>query len=84
MYNDSSNIFIAHNHPLGNSNPSKSDFVATDNIFRSLEKIDIHLIDHIIVGKDSVISMKELPFTMAFKAGYDSGYKVQDASEIKK
>lgn len=74
LKNNSARIFIAHNHPLGSASPSGSDCAVTDMIFRTLEKLGITLIDHIIVGKHSALSMRELPYTMQFKNADAYGY----------
>ena len=42
-------IIIAHNHPLGNSNPSESDLKITNKIKEAGNLLDIQLLDHIIV-----------------------------------
>ncbi|MCL2109617.1 MAG: DNA repair protein RadC [Oscillospiraceae bacterium] len=52
-------VVIAHNHPNGGCIPSKNDIEITEELFKFLKKIDIELIDHIIVGKDGVWSMRE-------------------------
>lgn len=72
--NKSKKVFIAHNHPMGSASPSGSDCTATDMIFRALEKLGITLIDHVIVGKHSALSMRELPYTMQFKNTDVRGY----------
>jgi len=48
---------LVHNHPSGIMKPSDLDVRATLEIKRVLEGVDIQLLDHIIVGKDSAISM---------------------------
>ena len=80
LKNNSTRIFISHNHPLGSASPSGSDYAATDMIFRALEKLGIVLVDHIIVGKHSAVSMRELPGTMQFKS-VNSGYIVSFLKE---
>ena len=52
------NIVIAHNHPSGESNPSKEDVAATNRIKQAGEIIGIRLLDHIIIG-DTCLSMRE-------------------------
>ncbi len=66
LKNNSSHIFIAHNHPIGSAEPSASDLRSTGIICRTLENIGISLVDHIIIAKDSAISIKELPHTVIF------------------
>ncbi len=47
-----SNIIIVHNHPTGNLEPSIQDINVYNSIKSAGEIIGIHLIDHIIIGKD--------------------------------
>lgn len=57
LYNSAS-IIIAHNHPSGNTEPSKEDIEITRKIKETSKIIGIALLDHIIVG-DGFTSMKE-------------------------
>ncbi|AHF01392.1 DNA repair protein RadC [Thiomicrospira aerophila AL3] len=43
-------IVIAHNHPSGKANPSKSDINMTRIVKDAMELIEVKLLDHIIVG----------------------------------
>lgn len=47
---NSKNIILIHNHPSGNSNPSKIDIENTLNIESIFRSFDINLLDHIIIG----------------------------------
>lgn len=49
---------LCHNHPSGNSTPSKEDIQVTKRIKEAGEIMGIKLIDHIIIG-DKYISLKE-------------------------
>jgi len=44
-------IIVAHNHPSGLLEPSKSDIQVTQKIKQAGELIDIRLLDHLIVSK---------------------------------
>jgi DNA repair protein RadC len=55
----SSFVAISHNHPGGLPDPSKNDIFATRKINRSLKSIDVYLLDHITVGRESAYSMRE-------------------------
>lgn len=58
-------IIIVHNHPSGNSSPSKQDFIATENIKKGAELLGITLLDHIIIGNQnysSIMSIKKQRF----------------------
>ena len=43
-------IIIGHNHPSGQTRPSKDDQEITRKIKRACELVDIPLLDHVIVG----------------------------------
>lgn len=53
------NLILVHNHPSGDPSPSTADISITRKIFHAGELLDIHLLDHIIIGNRSYISMKE-------------------------
>jgi len=43
-------IIILHNHPSGNTTPSKEDLVVTEKLVRCGDLLDIPVLDHIIIG----------------------------------
>lgn len=43
-------VVIAHNHPTGFSSPSFDDVETTSNLMSTLEKIDIIMLEHILVA----------------------------------
>ena len=51
-------VVLYHNHPSGIAQPSEEDLEFTRKIKQSLWYVDIELVDHIIVGKHSFISLK--------------------------
>ena len=51
-------IVLAHNHPSGESKPSKTDYALTDEIAMVAEAMDIEVFDHIIVTRNSVFSFR--------------------------
>lgn len=53
------NIILLHNHPSGDPTPSPEDLDITRRIQEAGELLDISLIDHIIIGDNSYISLKE-------------------------
>lgn len=55
------NIVIVHNHPSGDTSPSKEDIETTKKIKESGSLIGIPLLDHIIIG-DNFYSMLENGF----------------------
>lgn len=57
-------IFMAHCHPKSTSTPSESDIKTTREIKRAINSIGKSLVDHIIVGTDGAISLRELDDTL--------------------
>ena len=49
-YNAAAVIFV-HNHPSGSHEPSKADENITKELKRSLELIDVRVLDHFVVGE---------------------------------
>ena len=43
-------IILVHNHPTGDSTPSKADIDITIRVDKATQLIGIELIDHIIIG----------------------------------
>ena len=43
-------IILIHNHPSGNSMPSKEDIEATKKIYEACQLMGIQLLDHIVIG----------------------------------
>lgn len=52
-------IILLHNHPSGDPTPSREDMSVTAAIAELGDKLDIPLIDHIIIGDNKYISFKE-------------------------
>ncbi len=52
-------IVIGHNHPSGEIVPSSSDRAVTKKLQIALEAIDVHLLDHIIIGGDQYYSFAD-------------------------
>lgn len=53
------NLILLHNHPSGDPTPSREDAEITAVIAEWGKKLDIPLIDHIIIGDNRYISFKE-------------------------
>ena len=77
IQNKSSRIFIAHNHPNSSAEPSAKDLATTDFIASKINTFGIRLIDHIIAGKNSVVSLQEYPEKCSFKSSKISGYNIE-------
>lgn len=52
-------IVVMHNHPSGDSTPSKEDYKTTQSLIEIGKIISIPIIDHIIMGKNSYFSFYE-------------------------
>ena len=53
------NIILIHNHPSGDPTPSQSDYTVTKYVEEMGQKLDIPLLDHIIIGDNCYMSFKE-------------------------
>ncbi len=52
-------LVMVHNHPSGDPTPSREDLSLTRRVREAGEIIGIRLLDHIIIGDNSYISLKE-------------------------
>jgi len=52
-------IICAHNHPSGNPEPSLEDITITKRLVEAGQIIGIDVLDHIIIGSHSYVSLKE-------------------------
>lgn len=53
-------IILAHNHPSGNSTPSKQDYEVTFKLDQASKLLGIELLDHIVIGKNEYTSIKSV------------------------
>src|SRR5215467_219168 len=52
-------VIICHNHPSGDPTPSPEDIVVTEQLVQAGKLLDIELVDHLIIGNQKYISLKE-------------------------
>jgi DNA repair protein RadC len=52
-------VILVHNHPSGDPTPSQDDRNVTKELKRAADTLGIRVLDHVIVAKDSVLSMVE-------------------------
>ena len=52
-------IIIAHNHPSGDPTPSGADVSITRDIAEGAKLLGIDLLDHVVIGGDKWVSLKE-------------------------
>lgn len=54
-----SGVIFVHNHPSGNLNPSNEDKNLTNKLKNALSIIDVNLLDHVILTKESYFSFAD-------------------------
>ena len=52
-------IIVAHNHPSGDPTPSAEDIRVTEEIVEAGRVLDIDVLDHVIIGQTSHVSLRE-------------------------
>lgn len=52
-------IILCHNHPSGDPTPSPEDFATTEQVIQAGKLFDIELVDHLIIGHNTYVSLKE-------------------------
>ncbi|MBM3946589.1 MAG: JAB domain-containing protein [SAR202 cluster bacterium] len=53
-------IIVVHNHPSGDPMPSQEDIQVTQQLVEAGKTLDVELLDHLIIGKGSFLSLKRL------------------------
>ncbi|MBR0584964.1 DNA repair protein RadC [Bacillus altitudinis MN12] len=59
ILSNAASIIVGHNHPSGEAEPSKEDIEVTKRLGEAGKIIGIDVLDHIIVGDDTFVSLKE-------------------------
>ncbi|WP_300329566.1 DNA repair protein RadC [Fusobacterium sp.] len=59
MFYNARSIIFAHNHPSGNTNPSSKDIEITKMMKEFFKMVDVSVLDHIIISRDSYFSFLE-------------------------
>jgi len=57
---ESTAIILAHNHPSGDPTPSQSDITMTNEVIAAAKAISVVVHDHLIIGRENVVSFKTL------------------------
>ncbi len=52
-------IILCHNHPSGDPTPSPQDIALTRSTIEAGKLMDITVLDHLVIGKGSYVSLKE-------------------------
>ena len=59
LYKNAVSIILIHNHPSGETTPSKEDILITKRIYEAGKIVGIELLDHIIIGNNCYTSLRE-------------------------
>lgn len=51
-------IILCHNHPSGDTTPSKEDLEVTNRLIEAGKIMGIEILDHVIIGDDAFCSLK--------------------------
>lgn len=54
--NGACGIIMIHNHPSGNSKPSRADIELTTEMYKLLQQVNMNLVDHVIVSRKDIYS----------------------------
>jgi DNA repair protein RadC len=57
--NNAAAVMFAHNHPSGVAEPSQADLRITQRLKDALALIEVHVLDHLIVGETGITSFAE-------------------------
>ena len=52
-------IILLHNHPSGDPKPSKEDILLTKRVLEAGRILGIELLDHIVIGNNNYVSLRE-------------------------
>ena len=52
-------LIVVHNHPSGDPTPSPDDVRVTEQIVQAGKLLDIEVLDHLIIGRQRYVSLKE-------------------------
>jgi len=56
---NAASIIVAHNHPSGDPTPSTDDYQLTRRLISAGEILGIRVIDHIVIGDGTHVSLRE-------------------------
>lgn len=54
LADNAASVILAHNHPSGVCEPSQADVQITERLKKALALVDIRVLDHVIVGDDTL------------------------------
>ena len=56
---NAASVIVVHNHPSGDPSPSPEDVVVARKLVEAGEPLDVSVLDHIIIGRNSFVSLKD-------------------------
>lgn len=56
---NSAALIVVHNHPSGDPTPSPEDVSITQEIVEAGNLLDVEVLDHLVIGQQSYVSLKE-------------------------
>jgi DNA repair protein RadC len=56
---NAASVIVAYNHPSGDPSPSPEDVSVTRNILAAGKLLDIEVLDHLVIGQQRFVSLKE-------------------------
>lgn len=59
LWRGAASVILAHNHPSGIAEPSQADELITLRLKDALALIDVRVLDHIIIGRGTHVSLAE-------------------------
>lgn len=59
ILSNAASILVCHNHPSGQPEPSPEDIEVTKRLVNAGDLMGIELLDHLIIGDDTFISLRE-------------------------
>lgn len=59
VLSNAASIIVLHNHPSGQATPSPEDIDVTKRLAQACDIMGIDLLDHLVVGDDDFVSLKE-------------------------
>lgn len=63
IIHEGSCFYLIHNHPSGNVHPSEDDAFLTSELIRECKKVNVLLLDHLIIAPNQYFSFKDSKIT---------------------
>ena len=59
LHHNAAALILAHNHPSGTAEPSRSDQLLTQRLRDALQLVDVRVLDHFVIGDGETTSFAE-------------------------